>query len=649
MCGICGVAARDPRAPALDLASLRAMTDAIEHRGPDDEGLHVEPGVALGMRRLSVIDVAGSPQPVLTEDGAIQAVFNGEIYNFAELREELVQRGHTLRTAGDGETIVHLYEECGVRFVERLRGMFAIALWDRRERRLVLARDRMGVKPLYYSMGPSGLAFASEVKSLIAGGLIDPALDPLGAELFLAHGYVPGPRTLFDGVRKLPPASIAVWQDGALTEETYWTPWDTTIECGRDWAQDEERLLDLITRSTRARMISDVPLGVMLSGGLDSSLITALMAAHSSQPVQTFSIGFTEDAGSNELGDAREVANRLGTDHHELMTSAADHPELLDETLWHLEEPIADVSSLGMMLLSKLARESVTVALSGQGADEILAGYRKHEIAYAASRLESFGPGRSLASAAGRLAPAGSTLGRGLGAIGTSDPAERLLMMSRVLQSHERLQLLSSDFAQPTAEAEIAGAIRNHLPTLDAAAKRGVRLSPLGETLFLDSRLALVDNMLLYFDKTSMAASLEVRVPFMDHDVVSFCMALPDSRRISRMRRKELLKRASQGLVDDRIINKKKRGFFHSALGAWLEVHKDALITDTLLDERARSRGQYRAGAVDELVQAAGQGGKKPAQRLFSLLILEKWQRMFVDADGRAASVRPPSRDRIAA
>ncbi len=642
MCGICGVAGRDPTVPALDIEALRAMTDVIEHRGPDDEGLHIEPGVALGMRRLSIIDVDGSQQPVMNEDGTIHAVFNGEIYNFASLREDLAHRGHRLRTSGDGETIVHLYEERGTRFVDSLRGMFAIALWDRRERRLVLARDRMGVKPLYFVLGPSGVAFASEVKSLIAGGLVKPELDPLGAELFLAHGFVPGPHTLFRGVRKLTPATIAVWQNGTFTEESYWTPWDDPpVASGRDWAEDEARLLELLTESTRARMVSDVPLGVMLSGGLDSSLITALMAAHSSQPVKTFSIGFAEESDANELGDAREVATRLGTDHHELTTSAVDHPELLDETLWHLEEPIADVSCLGMMLLSRLARQSVTVTLSGQGADELLAGYRKHDIAYAASKLgHPLGSVRSLASVAGRMAPAGSTLARGFTAIGTRDPVERLLNMSRVLQPHERLELLSADFAQPTAESEIAGVVRNHLGILERAADRGVRLSPLGETLFLDSRLALVDNMLLYFDKASMAASLEVRVPFMDHDVVSYCMGLPDSRRIWRMRRKELLKRASHGLVDDRIINKQKRGFFHPALGAWLRVHKDALISDTLLDERSRSRGQFRPEAVEELVRTAGEGGKKPAQRLFSLLVLEKWQRMFVDADGQAAGLR---------
>jgi asparagine synthase (glutamine-hydrolysing) len=308
--------------------------------------------------------------------------------------------------------------------------------------------------------------------------------------------------------------------------------------------------------------------------------------------------------------------------------------------LWHLEEPIADVSALGMLLLSRLARESVTVALSGQGADELLAGYRKHDVARAASVLSrlpsAFG---SLAAAGGRAVPPGSTLARGLDAVSTSDPATRLLAMSRVLQPRERELLLARDLGVPNVEQEVSQVVRNHVSGIEKATAAGRRLSPLGETLYLDSRLALVDNMLLYFDKTSMATSLEVRVPFMDHDVVSFCMALPDSRRIRRLRRKELLKRASEGLVDERIINKRKRGFFHPALGAWLRVHKDALIRDTLLDERAAARGQFSPEAVRELVASAGEGGKKPAQVLFSLLLLEKWQRMFVDGDGRAASL----------
>ena len=390
------------------------------------------------------------------------------------------------------------------------------------------------------------------------------------------------------------------------------------------------------------RMVADVPLGVMLSGGLDSSLITAIMAERSTRPVQTFSIAFAEDGGSNELGDALRVAERLGTDHHALTTSAVDHPDLLDEALWHMEEPVADVSCLGFLLLSRLARETVTVALSGQGADELLGGYRKHEIAALATNLHR-APAvlRRAAAAAARTAPAGSTLARGLAAVTTDDPVERLLAMSRVVQSHERAELLDPAFMHPGAEDEIAAVVRRQLA-------QTCPRSPLGETLHLDTRLALVDNMLLYFDKMSMATSLEVRVPFMDHKLVEFCTRLPDSRRIYHGRRKEILKRASRGLVEDAIIDKPKRGFFHSALGAWLGVHRDALVRETLLDGRALARGQYRADAVERLIlEAGGAAGKKSSQRLFCLLLLERWQRLFVDGEAPGALRRRAARARL--
>jgi len=316
-----------------------------------------------------------------------------------------------------------------------------------------------------------------------------------------------------------------------------------------------------------------------------------------------------------------------------MVTSAAEHSGLLDEAIWHLEGPIADVSCLGFMLLSRLAREHVTVALSGQGADELLGGYRKHEIAWMAAQLRRAvpGPARRLTAAAARRPVRRSAFARGMLALTTDDPVERLLAMSRVLQPGERADLLSPEFRVPGAEAEIAGVVRANLPP--------VPMSPLGETLHIDTRVALVDNMLLYFDTMSMAASLEVRVPFMDHDVVSFCSRLPDSRRVWRMRRKELLKRASRGLVDDRIIDKPKKGFFHEGLGAWLTHHRDALVRETLLEGPALDRGMYQRAAVLELVERAKLDDKKASQRLFSLLALERWMLMFVD--GKAAVATP--------
>jgi asparagine synthase (glutamine-hydrolysing) len=630
MCGICGLVGRATDRPPLESVALRAMTDAIVHRGPDEDGHHISDGIAMGMRRLSVIDVASSHQPIADERGEVWAVFNGEIFNYRELRSELQRAGHTLATGGDSETIVHLYEQHGVDFPTHLRGMFAIAVWDEPRRRLVLTRDRMGVKPLYYALTPHGLAFASEVKSLLAGGLVEPRLDSEATELYLAYGYVPGPRTLFEGVLKLAPASTLVWEDGELVgDDVYWTPWQDPIASGVSWEDDQERLLALLRESVKARMVSDVPLGVMLSGGLDSSLVTALMSEASVEPVKTFSVGFTEDLAANELADARRVAQRFGTNHHELLTSAMDHPSLLYEALWHLEEPITDLSCLGFLLLSRLAREHVTVALCGQAADELLGGYPKHLVANAAdslSRLPS--PLRSLiGAAAGGLAES-SRLGRGLRAAATDDDAERLLQMSRVVLPTQRLELLDAAFRMTDGELRLREVVRRR-----ASGRPG---STLRETLLLDTKLALVDLMFLYFDKMSMATSLEIRVPFADHDVVSFCMGLPDDRRISRGRRKEILRRVSRGLLDDATIDKKKRAFFRAASSTWLRSN-EGVVEDVLLDERSRARGIFAPGAVERLIarsreEPAGQGGRS-GEPLLAVLMLELWHRQFVDPD----------------
>jgi asparagine synthase (glutamine-hydrolysing) len=629
MCGICGLAGRAIDGPPLSAPALRAMTEAIVHRGPDEAGHRIAPGIALGMRRLSIIDLDSSHQPLANESQDVWTVFNGEIFNFRELHGELRARGHRLGSAGDTEAIVHLYEEHGPAFAKRLRGMFAIALWDERNRRLVLTRDRMGVKPLYYSIGPRGLAFASEIKSLLAGGLLEARLDPLAAELYLAYGYVPGPRTLFEGVSKLAPATTLVWENGRLADEfCYWTPWDAAPTAGVSWEEDQETLLALLRESVKARMVSDVPLGVMLSGGLDSSLVTALMAERSSEPVKTFSVGFREDAQANELADARRVAERLGTDHHELLTSALDHPALLDEALWHLEEPIVDLSFLGFLLLSRLAREHVTVALCGQAADELLGGYRKHSVAHAADRLARVpAPALRLLGSAGAQMGDDSRLGRGLRALTTTDPAERLLQMSRVITREQRRALLHPAFQHPGLEGDLRAVVE--------ARVSGRASSVLLQTLQLDTKLALVDLMFLYFDKMSMAASLEVRVPFADHDVVAFCMALPDDRRIWRGRRKEILRRVARGLLDDATIDKRKRGFFRSATGTWLDAHREDMVRDVLLDQRARDRELFAPGAVESLVSSAGGSGRS-GEPLLALLMLELWHRHFVDGDGTA-------------
>ena len=543
----------------------------------------------------------------------MRAVFNGEIYNFAELRRDLIARGHRI-----AHQRRHRADRPPLRAVRRrLRRAPA---GDVRHRPVGRAPPPARARPRPHGRQAAVLGarratasrFASEVKSLIAGGLIEAQLDPLAAELFLAHGFVPGPRTLFAGVNKLPPGVAS--SSGRTAAWSTSTPTGTrtsTATSGRTRASPRttEQLLELLREAIDMRMVADVPLGVMLSGGLDSSLITAIMAERSSRPVQTFSIAFAEDGGSNELGDALRVAERLGTDHHALTTSAVDHPALLDEALWHMEEPVADVSCLGFLLLSRLARETRHRGPLGPGRRRAArrlpqARDRRTRRQLSTARRPSCGARRQLPLGPRRRARRSRA---GSQPCTTDDPVERLLAMSRVVQSHERAELLEPGVHAPRRR----GRDRRRGP---APAARACPAARSARRCTSTRALALVDNMLLYFDKMSMATSLEVRVPFMDHELVEFCTRLPDSRRVYHGRRKEILKRASRGLVEDAIIDKPKRGFFHSALGAWLGVHRDALVRETLLDGRALARGQYRADAVERPDPRGGRRGGQEEQ-----------------------------------
>jgi asparagine synthase (glutamine-hydrolysing) len=361
------------------------MTDAMIHRGPDDRGVLLEPGVALGVRRLSIVDVEGGHQPFAGEDGQVWGIQNGELYNHLALREELESRGHRFRSRCDTEVIPHLYEQFGPDFPARLRGKFGLAVWDRRARRAVIARDRLGVKPLYHARVGDLVLFASELKSLLASGLIEPRIDLEALGSYLTLGFVPAPRTLLANVGKLRPGELLVVDPSGATTRRYWRhplPAPGPQLRVEDAAQE---LLATLDEAVRLRLMSDVPLGAMLSGGLDSSLIVALMARHMREPVKTFSVGFREDGDTNELADARFVAQRFGTEHHELELSVNDQDVDLPGLVWHLDEPVADLSSLGFLALSRLASEHVTVALAGQGADELLGGYLKHKAAALAS------------------------------------------------------------------------------------------------------------------------------------------------------------------------------------------------------------------------------------------------------------------------
>jgi asparagine synthase (glutamine-hydrolysing) len=630
MCGICGVVqvSDEPR-PVVDLEVLDRMTDVLAHRGPDDRGTYRADGVALGVRRLSIVDVEGGHQPLANEDETVWAIQNGELYNHPELRRDLVSGGHRFSTRCDTEVIPHVYERDGIAFPEALRGKFGIAVWDERRRRAVLARDRLGVKPLYYTQVEDLLVFASELKGVLASGLVEPVLDYEAIDAYLTFGFIPGPLTPLAGVFKLLPGHLLIVTPGDVRIERYWAfPKPSPDSPRRSVPEYTEGLRDVLEDSVRTRLMSDVPLGAMLSGGLDSSLVVAMMARNSADPVKTFSVGFAEDHDFNELADARHVANALGTDHHELELSFADETVDLEELVWHLDEPIASLSTLGMLALSSLAAEHVKVAQCGQGADELLGGYERHRNAALAERWGRLPrPVRAIGERTLGMSRS-ERVQRGRKILIAQDPVTRMLAM------YGEFDGLVSQFVRgPMAHRSGQAARRAASERLD-----GMSDEPLAETLYLDGQLALVDDMLHYFDRTSMARSLEVRVPFLDHHVVEYCATIPSDLKVHRLTKKYLLKRAARGLVPDRIIDKPKIGFFHKAVDGWIETQAEGSISRYLLSRQPRYAEFLDPTAVRSLVGRHVEGVDRRYVRLILLiLILEIWLSTYLPR-----ALRPP-------
>ncbi len=611
------------------------MTDVMTHRGPNDRGTYQAPGIALGMRRLSIVDVEGGHQPFVNERGDVWAVQNGELYNHEALRNELRARGHRLQTRCDTEILPHLYEDAGVRFAEHLRGMFGIAVWDESRRRAVLVRDRLGIKPLYWAQTRDLLVFASELKSLLASGLIETELDYEAIDAYLTLGFVPAPRTPLAHVSKLLPGHQLVIEDGRVTIERYWKYPEPAVESPR-LSEDEyvEGLLEVLEEAVRLRLMSDVPLGAMLSGGLDSSLIVALMARQTSEPVKTFSVGFAEDQEFSELADARYVSSVFGTEHHDLELSLLDHSLDLGELVWWLDEPLADLSALGFEAISQVAARHVTVALSGQGADELLGGYKKHR---AASLV---GAWRSLPSPLARAGAAIALKGprrfhRAALTLGAPDAASRLIEMSGRLGAGMRESL----YRGPLQEKQAAAALDALRRALD-----GTPDEPLAATLHIDAQLALPDLMLHYFDRTSMAHSLEVRVPFIDHHVVEYCARIPADLKVRRLQTKYILKRAAEGIVPGRIINKRKLGFFRGSTQAWLQTQLRNSVPE-LLGTDLRCGEFLDTNVVHRLAMAHRDGTDfSNGHLLTAILMLETWLRTYVP---RAAAPPRGKRDPV--
>ena len=618
MCGICGVIQvnGEPR-QVIEPAVLDWMTDTMTHRGPNDRGTYAADGVALGVRRLSIVDVDGGHQPIANEDDTIWAIQNGELYNHLEVRRELVRASHVFRTECDTEVLPHLYEQFGDRYQERLRGMFGIAVWDGARRRAVLSRDRLGIKPLYFARAGDLLVFGSELKSVLASGLVDVTLDPDAVDAYLTLSFVPGPRTLLAGVSKLQPGERLVIEGGGVRVERYWSYPEPASPPARppDVREVKEEFLRLLDESVRLRLMSDVPLGAMLSGGLDSSVIVALMARHMSEPVKTFSVGFT-GAKDNELDGARGVARALGTDHHELELTLDELPLDLEELVWFMDEPVADLSMLGFAALSQLAARHVTVALSGQGADEQLGGYTKHRAAALIGAMRRApAPARRLAGGVSRRLP--GRLGRAGAAFAANDPAERLLAMSGQLDPALRRELAVG----PLRDVDGTAARRTILERLGTVPDR-----PLAATLYLDGQLALVDDMLHYFDRASMAFSLEVRVPFLDHRLVEFCATVPTDLKVRRGTTKYLLRESVRGLVPDDVITRPKVSFFRGEVDEWLNRQLQGGAADYLLGSRPRYAELLRKETVEDLLRKHTAGTDRSHRHLLhAILLLEVW------------------------
>ncbi len=640
MCGIAGRLNFDPGQP-VDPALVRAMCATLVHRGPDDEGVYVHGPVGIGMRRLSIIDLSGGRQPMANEDGTIHVVFNGEIYNYREWRPVLEARGHRFATHSDTETIVHLYEDYGADFVHHLRGMFAIALWDRSRRTLLLARDRLGIKPLYYALGRDHLLFGSELKALLAAGL-PREIDPQALHEYLSFNYVPGPRTIFKAARKLQPGHRLIATGTRVWTEPYWTPLaapSATPEAPpgpRPIAYYAEQLLDLLREAVRYRLVSDVPLGVFLSGGVDSSTIVALMREVSSAQIQTFSIGFTEES-YNELPHARLVARHFETDHHEFVVTA-DAADTVPKMIRFFDEPFADSSALPVYHLSRLARTRVKVALGGDGGDEVFAGYHTYtacKLAAAYRRLP-----RPVQAVVPRLI---ARLPVSHAKISLDYKAKRFVQGAQLPPErahHAWKEIFSEDMKRDLYATQPEETLVDPFHVLEAALAECGPDAVLARLQHADLRVYLPDDILVKVDRMSMAHSLEVRVPLLDHKLVEFAWTVPPELRLRGLTKKYLLKRAMAGRLPWTVLHRRKAGF-NVPIPGWLRGDLSPYLRDVLSEKRLREQGFFRPEYVQRLIQDHLDLRVDYSRQLWGLLVFALWYEAYGPGspvpDGRRA------------
>lgn len=628
MCGIAGAVWNDAR-KAVEPATLQRMIDVLRHRGPDDEGMYVadiasQIGVALGHRRLSIIGVATGKQPLANEDDSVWVVFNGEIYNFLELRKELEAAGHRFRTQSDTEVLVHLYEEHGADMLPRLNGMFAIAIWDARRRQLLLARDRLGKKPLVYRHEPGRLMFASELKSLLQVPGVPREVDPQALDEYLTYQYVPHPRTIFRGIAKLSPGCYAVWRDDRLDVRPYWQP-DFNAEDNRSGQDYARELRELMTSSVAMRLQSEVPLGAFLSGGIDSTIIVGLMSQLAAEPVRTFSIGFPV-AEFDETSYARIAAERFGTIHEEFQVRP-DAMEVLPRLVWHYDEPFADSSALPTWYVSQLTRQRVTVALTGDGGDELFIGYPRYMAVWLAQGFDRLPHllQRILAGRYWQRLPSGvrqkSRLRQWKRFVEMLNlpPARRYLEWIGIFNQVRRAALCSDEFTASLPDSD-------PLEFLTAALARANRRPPATAFSLADLVTYLPCDLMTKVDIASMAHSLECRQPFLDYRVVELAARMPQRLKFRFGRGKRILRSVFGDLLPEAILRRPKMGF-GVPLDHWFRHELKDFTSDVLLDRKTLERGYFRPESVARLLEEHQQGQFNHGYRLWSLLILELWHR----------------------
>ncbi len=639
MCGINGIAFSSRSGRHVSPSVLERMRDVISHRGPDDKGSFIDGVVGLGHRRLSIVDVASGHQPMTNEDGTLHITYNGEIYNHADFREQLEARGHIYQTHCDTETILHLYEEHGAGCVEHLRGMFAFAIWDQRRTELLLARDRLGVKPLYYFLAEDGsLFFGSEIKALLASNALKPELNLPALPDYLANHATSGDETLFAGIKRLLPGHTLTWRDGRVEIKRYW---DVSFARENDGSRSDADYIadwsELFREAVRLRLMADVPLGMFLSGGIDSSAIAAVMSGMVSEPIKTFSVAFKERE-ANELEYARVVANAFKTNHHEVVVSPAEFFAALPKLVWHEDEPLAHPSSVALYFVSRLASEHVKVVLTGEGSDELLAGYARYRKTIwnlaVGARYHGAMPAGVKTLIRNRIdgLPVASKVRQKLVRtfLSLQPDIESIYFDNFSVFSRARqAQLLTPNTRARTGAVDPYAGVRSVLDQTDAT-------SPLDRLLYADIKTYL-HELLMKQDQMSMAASIESRVPFLDHKLVEFTSSLPERLKLRGWTTKYVLRQAMKGVLPETILSRPKMGF-PVPIGKWFRGEYRSVIDEFVLGERARARGHFDNEYVANLV-ARHDAGEDHSERLWSLVNFEMWQRQYLDGEHGAESL----------